>query len=345
MPHTRDCTGGVGLGLCGHLISVQLGENRFSGNLPLFLARSLLVTELLVTNNSLSGSISSQLACSLRNLRLDGNRFSGSLPWGNRSVLKVPLTLATIKMGSFQTCPLFGPTMAQLSVLSVSSNRLSGTVPLNHCDLGMMNFTLERTILDMLNMATYYPPGSVPICSNARRWLKQLQLDDNRISGTVNFNSPAYPNNTGASWDWLLAHNNTGTSWDWLNGPNKTEFPNLNLINYGNSLLSGTIPALPSSMQVLILKENSFSGTIAAGLSALRNLTNLILSGNRLSGSTVPEFRNWVLLKTLALYSNAHLDFDLELLTIWPDIRFVLLQNCSIRGHLANNGSAKIETV
>ena len=253
MPNTSSCDGGLGVGTCGHLLAVNLVGNKFSGHLPLFLARSLMVVELVVSNNAFSGSISSQLACSLKNLRLDNNRFSGSLPWGNRSVLKVPLTLLGISVGSFQTCPLFGPTMAYLSALSVSFNRLSGTVPINNCDLGIMNLSFDRNILELQRYN-----GTLPICSNVRRWLKQLLLDDNRISGTLNFNRTAFdpswiPNNTVVPtgfFDLLNPNASVRTEWGWLLSPNVTEFPHLTLINYGHNHFSGTISALPDSMQV-----------------------------------------------------------------------------------------------
>ncbi|WOL20447.1 hypothetical protein Cni_G29252 [Canna indica] len=183
------------------------------------------------------------------------------------TLISLPITSPILELAFNYFSGNLGDSIAKLpllEVLDLSSNNLTGSVPLVLCP--SPGFSLKELYLQN-NQLTGSIPESLSNCTN----LVSLDLSLNYISGTI----PASLGSLSSLRDLIM----------WQNS------------------LEGEIPAELSNVQTLenlILDNNGLTGTIPAGLGDCTNLNWISLSSNRLSGpipSWIGQLRNLAILK------------------------------------------------
>ncbi|KAM0848821.1 hypothetical protein ACQ4PT_054134 [Festuca glaucescens] len=261
----RNCTG---------LAYAYLNNNSLAGAIPDWLGTMPNLTYLWLNGNSLSGEIPPSLGnlTKLESLKLDQNLLKGNLPVG---LSRLPL----------------------LQILSVSQNKLGGDIP-----PGFFNMSL----LGDMSLADNVFGGSLPpyACTGMKN-LGGLFLGGNRLTGLI----PATLAN--ASGMTYLSLSDNG-----FTGPVPPEIGTLCLsaLEMSNNELAATdgagwefLDCLTncSDLQRLSLDNNNFSSTMPISISSLsRELLELNLGGNRMSGSIPPGIGNLIALQKLGLESN-----------------------------------------
>ncbi|XP_062008629.1 receptor-like protein EIX1 isoform X1 [Rosa rugosa] len=205
LPSLRNCTG---------MKSLDLGENKFFGNIPAWIGESMLSLLILrLSSNSFTGSIPSNL-CGLSNLHildLSHNNLSGHIPRcvGNLSGLKTSLfsdkdtsylyqgKLKVVAKGRVQD---FDPTLYLVNSLDLSNNNLSGEMPreltsliklwtlnlsMNHLT-GVIPSRIGRMeSIETLDLSLNQLSGSIPQSMVSLTFLNHLNLSYNNLSGTI----------------------------------------------------------------------------------------------------------------------------------------------------------------
>ncbi|KAK9923768.1 hypothetical protein M0R45_032169 [Rubus argutus] len=208
LPSLRNCTG---------MKSFDLGENKFSGNIPVWIGESMLSLLILRLNsNSFIGSIPSQL-CHLSNLHildLSHNNLSGHIPHciGNLSGFKTSVisdkdttylyqgksVLKSVTKG--RVLEYFPRTVDLVNSLDLSNNNLSGEMPVELTSLkklGTLNLSMNHltgTIpteignlesIETLDLSINQLSGSIPPSIVSLTFLNYLNLSYNHLSGEV----------------------------------------------------------------------------------------------------------------------------------------------------------------
>lgn len=185
------------------LTTIDLGDNIFSGTLPRFAFSPVLET-FSASKNCFSGGISSDVctATALLNLALSGLT-SGSSCLMSTSVLGYGLTTVSTVPGSLPSCIFEMPNVAQVNIagngmrsglydipmtsklrnLTLSYNRLTGTIPVSiqtRSEMNILDLSFNRlkgTIEQMTNYTFTDGSGLNPETT--------VNLDSNRLSGSI----------------------------------------------------------------------------------------------------------------------------------------------------------------
>jgi Leucine-rich repeat (LRR) protein len=277
-----------------------IGQNQFTGALPLSLTNLSRLQLLDLGSNSFTGIVPSGLG-GLQNLEvfaLDANmleanneeewEFIGSLAncsrlhhlsfgW-NRFAGKLPGLLVNLS--------------TNLQFLQIYNNSISGVIPL---DIGNL------AGLDMLDFGKNLLTGVIPESIGKLTRLRQLFLDSNYLSGHL-------PSSIGnlSSLLQLDAGSNS------LEGPIPPSIGNLSkllALLLSNNKLTGLIPNkimdLPSISMFLDLSKNMLEGPLPLEVGSLVNLEQLSLSGNNLSGEIPDTIGNCRIMENLLLDGNS----------------------------------------
>ncbi|HDQ71202.1 MAG TPA: hypothetical protein ENN19_03780 [Chloroflexi bacterium] len=323
----------------GHVVALDLSENRLNGPLPPEIGDLTGLTILALSSNQLSGSIPPELAnlTALTELHLGDNPLSGPIPawigdltaltglylWGNEFNGPIPPELGNL---------------TGLTILALSNNRLSGSIPpeLGNLtalkELYLWNNELKGSIppelgnltpLTMLALSENQLSGSIPPEIGNLITLTELHLGDNQLSGPI----PAWISDLKAlKVLWLSKNQLSGpippeigelTTLERLNlhdnqlhGPLPPEIGNLAALTelwlHDNELSGPIIPEIGhlTALKSLHLTNNQLSGSIPSEIGKLTNLEWLAASRNRLSGPIPPEIGNLTALIILVLSEN-----------------------------------------
>ncbi|KAH6785623.1 hypothetical protein C2S51_038078 [Perilla frutescens var. frutescens] len=188
-----------------------------------------------------------------------------------------------------------------IEMIDVSSNKLSGPVPLLHPNTSVVLFsnnlfsgsissicTISYTMLVLLDLSNNHLVGSIPNCWENVTGLIVLNLSNNNLSNEI-------PPSLGSLSNLQTLH---------LRGNNFSgELPStlkncaiLRLVDIGDNKLSGNIPPWlggSSSMTYLSIRENRFYGSIPPEICSLTEIQMLDLSRNHLSGKLPHCFDNF----------------------------------------------------
>ncbi|XP_022721282.1 probable LRR receptor-like serine/threonine-protein kinase At4g20940 [Durio zibethinus] len=247
---------------------LKLSNNRFSGFIPNVLLKgdSLLLTELDLSGNNLSGPVSIIMSTNLQILNLSSNVLTGELPLLTGSCAVLDLSnnklegnlTRMLKWGDIEyldlshnlltgLIPEVTPQFLRLNHLNLSHNSLSSPLPkviMQYPKLRVLDLSFNQLdgplLNDILNLAT----------------LEELHLGNNLISGAIELSPPSESNLHVLD----LSHN-------WLNG----YFPN----QFGS--LAG--------LQVLNLAGNNLSGSLPTSMADMNSLSSLDISQNHFTGS------------------------------------------------------------
>ncbi|KAK9928964.1 hypothetical protein M0R45_026077 [Rubus argutus] len=205
LPSLRNCT---------NMKSLDLGENKFSGNIPAWIGENMLSLLILrLSSNSFTASIPSQL-CDLSNLHildLSHNNLAGHIPpcVGNLSGFKVSVIsdkdtsylyqgkLKAVTKGRVQD---FGSTLYLVNSLDLSNNYLSGEIPMELTtliNLWTLNLSMNHLTgiipsrignmesIETLDLSINQLSGSIPQSMVSLTFLNHLNLSYNNLSGNV----------------------------------------------------------------------------------------------------------------------------------------------------------------
>ena len=178
----------------------------------------------------------------------------------------------------------------RVTSLSLSRNRLSGTIP---PALGQL------TDLQVLQLGNNLLSGEIPLELAGLTNLQGLDLAVNQLRGSIPLELAGLANLRGLH----LGFNQ-------LNGeipPELAGLTNLQELNLGHNLLSGEIPlelAGLTNLQGLDLAVNQLRGSIPLELAGLTNLRGLHLGFNQLNGEIPPELGGLTHLQVLDFERN-----------------------------------------
>lgn len=247
-------------------ILLSIGRERgpgLTGRLPASLSTARNLQYLDLSANKLVGPLP-ELPWSLVLLNISHNDINGTIP-------PVPPTLETLDMAhNLLTGNIPGSLTAaeNMSIIDLSYNRLSGTVP----DLpkGQLIF------VDLHQNSLAGPLPSLPIS------LRYLDICNNTLSGPLpDINSP--------NLETALLHNNSFAGplpYGWYSSRS------LKLLNLNSNNIQDDLGQLEWGQSVALtsldLGNNKFGGAIPASLASLPNLQYLSLANNQLSGDLNP---------------------------------------------------------
>ncbi|OVA13000.1 Protein kinase domain [Macleaya cordata] len=252
---------------------LRLSNNMFSGFLPngLLKGDSMVLVELDLSSNNLSGPISMITSTSLRILNLSSNGISGELPLltGSCVVLDLSKNLFT---GNLSRMIKWGN---NIEFLDLSQNQLSGSIP---------EETLEFLRLTYLNVSLNSLNNSLPTVLTQYPKLKILDLSFNQFSGPLLNDLLTLP-----TLQELHLENNLLVGDIKFSPPPNTS--NLKVLDLSYNQFDGYFPDQFESLtglQQLDLAGNNFSGSLPSSLSDLKSLVSLDISQNHFTGP-LPE--------------------------------------------------------
>ncbi|KAI8027485.1 Receptor-like protein kinase 7 [Camellia lanceoleosa] len=287
------------------LVSLQLFENKFSGEIPIELGEFKSLTNLSLYTNKLTGSIPPNIGSygNFTFIDVTENFLTGSIPPNmckNGKMRKLLMLQNKFTGGlpeNYANC-------LSLNRLRVNNNSLSGKIPAGIWSLPHLS------IID-LTMNQFEGPLSNNV--GEAKSLAQLFLSHNQFSGEL----PATISESTSLVDIELGSNQFSGEIPSTIG-NLKKLSNLHL---ENNLFSGTIPeSLGScvSLSDINLARNSFSGKIPASIGSLRSLNSLNLSHNELSGE-IPVSLSSLKLSILDLSNNRAVTICYNpVINLWP---------------------------
>ncbi|KAA8519346.1 hypothetical protein F0562_013602 [Nyssa sinensis] len=266
---TGSLVSGVELGIFENLKVLDLSYNQLSGELPGF-----------------------NFVYELQVLKLSNNIFSGFIP--NDLLKGDSLVLTELDLsGNNLTGPISIITSTTLRILNLSSNALSGELPLltGSCavlDLSKNQFegNLTRLVkwgnVEFLDLSENHLTGSIPEVNSQFLRLNYLNISHNSLSSSLPKVITQFPKLTVLD-----------LSFNQLDGPLLTTLltlPTLQELHLENNLLVGSIefslpPSTEPSLRVLDLSRNQLNGYFPDGFGSLTGLQLLSLAGNNFSGS------------------------------------------------------------
>ncbi|KAH7568175.1 hypothetical protein JRO89_XS07G0252600 [Xanthoceras sorbifolium] len=252
---------------CGGIDGLNLlsfsknSRNHFDGSIPTNRGKSKALEQLDLSVNNFQGSIPEQLADygNLTLTDLSVNNLSGFIPG---------------RIGE----------LSKLEVLILSSNNLNGGIPANFSNIA----TLSRFAANQNHFRG-------PIPGELTRYLKNLDLSYNKLSGSIPPDLLSQPN-----------LQTVDMSFNLLKGTIPKDISSsLVRLRLGSNSLSREIPSLTcGKLTYLELENNSFSGMIPHQLGSCQNLTLLNLSHNKLKGPLSGQVANLRHLQLMKLEFN-----------------------------------------
>ncbi|KAL6629144.1 hypothetical protein ACP70R_028909 [Stipagrostis hirtigluma subsp. patula] len=247
-----------------NLVTLDLGGNNFTGNIPDSIGQLKMLEELHLNHNSMSGELPSSLG-SCRNLvtmDLKSNYFNGKLDKVDFSSLHNLKTLDLLYNNFTGTVPESIYSCRNLTALRLSGNNLHGQLSPQVGNLMSLTFlSLGRNKFENIT-------NTLQILKSCRN-LKTLLIGNN-------FRGEVMPED------------------DRIVG-----FENLQVLDIGGCQLFGKIPVWISrlkNLEMLVLNDNQLSGSIPTWINTLNSLFYLDISDNNLTGGIPTALMNMAML-------------------------------------------------
>ncbi|KZV39532.1 putative LRR receptor-like serine/threonine-protein kinase [Dorcoceras hygrometricum] len=273
---------------------LKLSNNRFSGYIPnnLLKGDSLVLTDLDLSGNNLSGPISMITSTTLNTLNLSSNVLSGELPLLTGSCAVVDLSSNQLE-GNLSRLLKWG----NIEILDLSHNHLVGSIPevtaqflrLKYLNLShnSLNGSLPRAILQFPKLTTLdfsfnQLDGPLLPALLTSVTLKELHLQSNTLSGSIGFSPPSGDSN-------LRVLDISDNRFDGYFPDEFGNFSSIEVLNVGGNNLSGSLPTSIGGLSILKsldISRNHFTGPIPNNFP--NTLQSFNASYNDLSG-VVPE--------------------------------------------------------
>uniref|UniRef100_A0A803L047 Protein kinase domain-containing protein n=2 Tax=Chenopodium quinoa TaxID=63459 RepID=A0A803L047_CHEQI len=298
--------GSIPSGITRFLKNLDLSYNNLSGSIPNDLLSQTNLQTVDLSYNRLIGTIPGNVSSSLVRLRLGGNLLHGTILPINFSDLQSLVYLELENNILNGTIPVDLCSCQKLSLLNLAENKLSGELPtelgylkqLQVLSLQLNNFVgnipgeiTQLSKLTSLNISWNSLSGPIPPSISNLGKLGYLHLQENNFSGSI----PDNIGNLNSLIELQLGKNH-------LSGKIPPMPQNLQYsLNLSHNLFRGRIPKasldLMTSLEILDLSNNRFSGEIPNFLVFMQSLTWLLLDNNNLSG-VIPKFRSTVIVDT-----------------------------------------------
>ncbi|KAG2696097.1 hypothetical protein I3760_07G043200 [Carya illinoinensis] len=323
------------------LVLQNCNLNKLTGNIPKFLFDQHRLEEVDLSHNKLKGSFPFWLLenhTRLRLLNLRNNSFEGQFYLQPEHHINVSLIDVSRNHLDGRLQENIGKVMPHLRVLNVSRNHFEGDLP---SSVGDMSY-LQVLDLSFNRFSGKVPTELVSKCTT----LIVLNLQNNNFQGEI------FSKHFKLSALTMLQLNSnqfTGTLSSVLSTLRK-----LYLFDIGNNSMSGTIPSwignITMSGGTLVMNNNFFEGHIPCGLhsiflidlshnslsgplpSCLDTQSNILLKGNKLTGSIPKALFNSSSLKTLDVRENNLSGTLLIEISTFSDLRILLLGGNNFSG-------------
>ncbi|EXB75214.1 putative LRR receptor-like serine/threonine-protein kinase [Morus notabilis] len=247
---------------------LKLSNNRFTGDIPnnLLKGDSLVLNELDLSGNNLSGPISMITSTNLRVLNLSSNVLTGELPLLTGSCAVLDLSNNEFE-GNLTRMFKWG----NIEFLDLSQNRLTGPFP---------EVTPQFLRLNYLNLSHNSLSSSLPSVITQYPKLRVLDLSSNQLDGLVLSDLLTMP-----TLQELHLDHNLLTGSIKLSSPSPSD-SNLHILDLSHNRLSGYFPDQLSStpIQVLNIAGNNFSGSLPTSVTDMSSLSSLDISENHFTG-------------------------------------------------------------
>ncbi|KAL7250599.1 hypothetical protein ACSBR1_012596 [Camellia fascicularis] len=318
---------------------LDLSRNNFNGQIPNSLGNMSQLTHLFLYSNQLTGPIPSYT--NLTGLELSSNNLSGVVDLDKLLKLKnliyldlsynglslsinnsVNSTLTNFDTIGLASCnlsefPNFLREQASLYSLDLSNNKIHGEVPKWLFNVGkdsLINLDLSRNFLTSLERLSW-------------KNLQFIDLHSNLFRGPL----PVPPNTT---YVFSISNNKlTGEIPPLICG-----LSSLQVLVLSNNSLSGLTPQclgnLSTSLSVLNLGINSFSGTFTVTFTKGNCLRNLNLNGNQIQGQVSRSLLNCEYLQVLDLGKNKINDTFPHWLETLTELQVLVLRYNRFHGHI-----------
>lgn len=330
-----------------HLTSLKLARNQLSGTMPTELGNLVSLRRLDLSANQLSGSIPKELGglTALRELNLSNNQLTGAVPYQLSSFDDLAgcetIGQTTLTQQGLESFRQYSGSLADLELLDLSDNGLSGQVPAMLCSLA----DLQELDLGYNRLKGAIPPELGKLAelralrlggqSPFNKYLFSGHEDEERLANCQDecYLHGEIPPELGqlTNLELLdLSGNRLGgpipselsdlTNAERLFLPNVSFIPaleNLTYLHLQGNRLNGSIPRALGTLgelRVLNLSDNRLDGSIPTNVALLDNLARLNLSDNQLEGEIPAQVVNLPLLTRLSLYGNG--DFTNECVEI-----------------------------
>ncbi|RVX06934.1 LRR receptor-like serine/threonine-protein kinase GSO1 [Vitis vinifera] len=256
------------------LTNLIISNNQLSGEIPLIWNDKPDLHEVDMANNSLSGEIPSSMGTlnSLMFLILSGNKLSGEIPFS----LQNCKDMDSVDLGDNRlsgNLPSWIGEMQSLLILRLRSNFFDGNIPSQVCNLSHLH---------ILDLAHNNLSGSVPSCLGNLSGMA-TEISDERYEGRLSVVVKGRE----------LIYQST--------------LYLVNSIDLSDNNLSGKLPEIRnlSRLGTLNLSINHFTGNIPEDIGGLSQLETLDLSRNQLSGPIPPSMISLTFLNHLNLSYNS----------------------------------------
>ncbi|XP_038977847.1 receptor-like protein EIX2 [Phoenix dactylifera] len=266
---------------------LNLRSCKLGPQFPSWLQMQKNITDLDISSNGISDSVPDwfwgSFSRNITSLDISSNGITGPLPnFYSSAMLSLDLSNNSF---SGVIHPGIGKSIPNLQHLSLSTNNLSGKIPLSLCRPEFWVFDLSKNHL----------LGELPDCWNQSSGITVMDFSSNNLSGSI---PPSICSLQG--FESLHLSNNN------LSG----ELPlslkscvSLGTLDLGHNGFIGTIPTWIGEsllfLSILRLRSNKLVGNIPPNLSRLSVLQILDLANNNLSGTIPSSFENFTTMKVL----------------------------------------------
>ncbi|ONI03781.1 hypothetical protein PRUPE_6G281500 [Prunus persica] len=351
------------------LQKLQLSNNQFSGQLPVFGGISLLDT-LDLSRNKLEGPIPMSIfnLKGLKILSLSSNNFSGSFPLNSLQQLKnlssldlsynslsidyntanssdssfPQITTLKLASGKLSRFPDFLRNQSKLNTLDLSQNQISGEIP---------NWIWRLSTLFQLNLScNSLETLEGPLLNVTSSSLSVLDLHSNQLQGQIplfsqssiyldysrnNFNS-SIRTDIGDFLYFAVFFSLSSNKFHGIIPESICNASNLQVLDVSNNSLNGLIPrcltAMSGTLAVLNLRRNNLSGTVPDKFPEHCSLKTLDLNGNQIGGQFPKSLANCTMLEVLNLGNNQIADTFPCLLKKISTLRVLVLRSNKFYG-------------
>ena len=264
---------------------IRVDSNALTGSIPAKISQLTRLESFFANENQLTGPLPAAFSPFTLEIELGANSFTGPIPesWGTTMPALQLLNLYENSLtGSFPS--IFGR-LANLTVLMIDANMLTGPLP--------ATLPANSTVFFLLNNAF---TGSIPSTwgSTSMPRLNVLRIDENLVTGTI----PSSLFTAMTNLKYFGAGDNN------FSGPVPASFPtSVKEVYLASNALTGTIPStwggsLPD-LDYLAIHANSLTGTIPLSLGQMTTLRTFTFNSNSLTGSVdfLCDMGNWTSLE------------------------------------------------